>query len=210
LRERVRETATVEERNRLARDLHDAVTQTLFSASMIADTLPDLWDFDQADARQQLYRLGQLTRGALAEMRSLLIELRPARLVQADIQTLLQQLINAAQGRSTVTFALKVDDHCNLPNDVKIVMYRVVQEAFNNIIKHADSEHAFVSLRCDSHQSVLQILDDGCGFYSDEVKAGHFGVQIMAERAASINATFVIDTNPGEGTEIRLIWRHYE
>jgi len=210
LRERERETATIEERNRLARDLHDAVTQTLFSASMIADTLPDLWEVDQMDAQQQLYRLGQLTRGALAEMRSLLIELRPARLVQADIQTLLQQLIDAAQGRSTVTFDLKVDGHCDLPDDVKIVMYRVVQEAFNNIIKHARAEHAFVSLRCDGRQSVLQILDDGCGFYPDEVKAGHFGVQIMAERAASIRATFVIDTNPGEGTEIKLLWRNDE
>ena len=210
LRERERETATIEERNRLARDLHDAVTQTLFSASMIADTLPDLWEVDQMDAQQQLYRLGQLTRGALAEMRSLLIELRPARLVQADIQTLLQQLIDAAQGRSTVTFDLKVDGHCDLPDDVKIVMYRVVQEAFNNIIKHARAEHAFVSLRCDGRQSVLQVLDDGCGFYPDEVKAGHFGVQIMAERAASIRATFVIDTNPGEGTEIKLLWRNDE
>ncbi len=210
LRERVRETATVEERNRLARDLHDAVTQTLFSASMIADTLPALWDADQADARQQLQRLGQLTRGALAEMRSLLIELRPARLVQADTQTLLQQLIDAAQGRSTVTFDLKVDPHCALPDDVKIVMYRVVQEAFNNIIKHARAEHAFVSLRCDGRQAALQILDDGCGFDPDEVKVGHFGMQIMAERAASIRATFVIDTNRGEGTEIKLLWRNDE
>ncbi len=210
LRERVRETATVEERNRLARDLHDAVTQTLFSASMIADTLPDLWEVDQLDARQQLYRMGQLTHGALAEMRSLLIELRPARLVQADLQTLMQQLIDAAQGRSTVMFDLKVDISCELPDDVKIVIYRVVQEAFNNIIKHAQAEHAFVSLRCNGHQSVLQILDDGCGFYPDEVKVGHFGVQIMAERATSIGAIFVIDANPGEGTEIKLIWRSDE
>jgi PAS domain S-box-containing protein len=210
LRERVRKTASVEERNRLARDLHDAVTQTLFSASMIADTLPDLWEVDQTDARQQIDRLGQLTRGALAEMRSLLIELRPTRLVQADIQTLLQQLIDAAQGRSTVTFNLKVDARCDLPDDVKIVMYRVVQEAFNNIIKHARAEHAFVSLRCNGRQAVLQILDDGCGFDLDEIKVGHFGVQIMAERAASIRATFVIDTNPGEGTEIKLLWRNDE
>jgi signal transduction histidine kinase len=207
LRERVRETAAVEERNRLARDLHDAVTQTLFSASVIADTLPELWEIDRADAHKQLTRLGQLTRGALAEMRTLLIELRPARLTEADMHTLLQQLVDAADGRSKVDMTLNVQGTCDPPPDVKIVFYRIAQEALNNIVKHAGAGHAFVSLRCDAQRVTLQVLDDGRGFDVHAIEGGHFGVQIMGERAASVGANFVIDTHPGEGTEIQVTWR---
>lgn len=206
LRERVRETAVVEERNRLARDLHDAVTQTLFSASMIADSLPDLWRIDREDAETQLGRLSQLTRGALAEMRSLLIELRPGRLVETDMKTLLQQLIDAARGRSKLNIRLNLQGNCELPADTKIVFYRVAQEALNNIIKHAGAQHVFMSMRCDGAQVSLQILDDGRGFDLQTIPTGHFGVQIMAERAAGIGAELVIDTHPGEGTDIQLIW----
>jgi len=210
LRDRIREAAVVEERNRLARDLHDAVTQTLFSASMIADTLPDLWDIDRIDAQQQLNRLGQLTRGALAEMRSLLIELRPARLIETDMRTLLQQLIDAAQGRSKVKIDLSMQGLCDLPGDVKITVYRVAQEALNNIMKHARAKNVFVSLRCDEHTITLQVLDDGCGFDPGTIKVGHFGVGIMQERAAAIGATFFLDTHPGEGTDIQMSWRRHD
>lgn len=208
LHERVRETAAVEERNRLARDLHDAVTQTLFSASVIADVLPDLWQVDPDDAQRQLARLTQLTRGALAEMRTLLIELRPARLVEADMTTLLQQLIDAAQGRSKVEIALNVQGLCELPPDTKIAFYRIAQEALNNIIKHAHAEHAFISLRCLGDRVTLQVLDDGRGFDLTTIKAGHFGVQFMGERAAAIGAVLVVDTSPGEGTDIQVTWSY--
>lgn len=207
LRDRVREAAVVEERNRLARDLHDAVTQTLFSASMIADTLPELWQIDQADARQQLNRLGQLTRGALAEMRSLLVELRPARLLETDMPTLLQQLVNAAQARSKAEITLNIQVSEPPPDDVKIALYRIAQEAFNNLIRHAAADHVFLSFRGDADQIRLQILDDGCGFDRDSIPPGHFGVQIMAERAAAIGASLDVDTRPGEGTAITVLWR---
>lgn len=207
LRQRVRETAAIEERSRLARDLHDAVTQTLFSASLIADTLPHLWAIDRADAERRLAQLAQLTRGALAEMRTLLIELRPARLVEADIASLLQQLVDAGQGRSQVTVALKTQGPCDLPPDVKIVCYRVTQEALNNIIKHAEATHAFINLRCTEAEVMLHILDDGRGFDPADIPPGHFGVQIMAERAASIGAALAVDSEPGEGTAIQLLWR---
>jgi signal transduction histidine kinase len=207
LRDRVAETAAIEERSRLARDLHDAVTQTLFSASLIADTLPDLWRIDEADAKQQLDRLGRLTRGALAEMRTLLVELRPARLAEADMSTLLQQLIDAAQGQSKLEASLSVHGNCTVEPDVKIALYRIAQEALNNVVKHAAARHVFVSLRCDVDQITLQVLDDGCGFDLDAIEAGHFGIQIMRERAGAIGAVMMMDTQPGEGTEIRVIWR---
>lgn len=210
LRERVRLAAAVEERSRLARDLHDAVTQTLFSASLIADTLPDLWRIDQGGALDQLSRLGQLTRGALAEMRTLLIELRPARLVEGDIATLLRQLVDAAGGRSQVDIQLQVQSEHELPPDVKIVCYRVVQEALNNIVKHAQARQAFISLRCNESGMTLQVLDDGSGFDPAAVGPGHFGLQIMNERAQAVGAALIIDTQPGEGTEIQLTWRKDE
>ncbi len=144
-------------------------------------------------------------------MRSLLIELRPARLAEADIRALLQQLINAAGGRSKVAFALNTShEPCPMPDDVKIIIYRVAQEALNNVIKHAAAAQAFVSLRCTPQQMVLQVLDDGRGFEPERVPGGHFGLGIMRERAASIGATLIIDTEPGEGTEIELRWRRDE
>jgi PAS domain S-box-containing protein len=209
LREQVREAAVLAERNRLARDLHDAVTQALFSASIIADTLPQLWEIDPSDARQQLERLSQLTRGALAEMRSLLIELRPTRLVETDMQTLLRQLIDAAHGRRTIDMRLSMQGHCDLPAEAKVVFYRVAQEALNNIIKHSGAAHAFVHMRGDGHQYTLQVLDDGVGFDPERIGGDHFGVQIMQERAASIDAVLILDTAPGEGTEIKLHWGNH-
>jgi signal transduction histidine kinase len=183
------------------------VTQTLFSASLIADTLPDLWRIDEEDARGQLDRLGRLTRGALAEMRALLVELRPARLVEADMRTLLQQLVDAAQGRSKLDVSLNVKGVCTLEPDLKIAFYRIAQEALNNVLKHASARHAFLSFRCDADQIALQILDDGCGFDLNAIEAGHYGIQIMRERAAAVGAAIIVDTTPGEGTEIQVIWR---
>ncbi len=206
LRERVRETAAVEERSRLARDLHDAVTQTLFSASLMADTLPELLELDLSHAQQQLLQLGKMTRGALAEMRTLLIELRPGRLIEADMETLLQQLIEAAQGRTRINISLNISGTCTLPPDVKVVFYRIAQEGLNNMVKHARAENAFISMRCSSNQNILQIMDDGRGFDAGEIPAGHFGVQIMRERAEQVGAALVIDSSPGEGTEIQLVW----
>ncbi len=207
LREQIEETAATAERQRLARELHDAVTQTLFSANMIAGVLPDLWEIDREDARQRLDQLGQLTRGALAEMRALLLELRPSGLVETKMSALLQQLVDGAGGRSTLDIALNVQGRCELAPDVKVVFYRIAQEALNNIIKHAGATQAFISLRClDDDKVVLQILDDGHGFHPGAVEEGHFGLRIMEERAASIHATFVIDTQPEQGTEITVFW----
>lgn len=208
LRRQVRRTAAVEERDRLARDLHDAVTQTLFSANLIADSLPALWEVDPEDARLELAQLGQMTRGALAEMRTLLIELKPSRLVQAEMRTLLQQLVDAARGRSKLDISLDMHGECELPPDVKVAFYRIAQEALHNILKHAGAKHVHLSLRCSSKNNTLKVLDDGCGFKQEEVGPGHFGVQIMQERAASVQAELDIDTAPGEGTAVHLTWRN--
>jgi signal transduction histidine kinase len=201
---RLQEAAAVEERNRLARDLHDAVTQTLFSASMIAGVLPDLWEEDIEAGRYRLRQLESLTRGALAEMRAMLLELRPQGLIEGRLQELLRHLVDAAAGRCKTEFSLNVHGSCDLPDDVKIACYRIVQEALHNVVKHADASHALVSLRCEADGLRLQIMDDGVGFDLDGVTSDRMGVCNMRERAEAIGGAFVINTAEGEGTQITI------
>ncbi len=129
--------AALEERSRLARDLHDAVTQTLFSASLIAEVLPEIWGRDPTEGRQLLGELRQLTRGALAEMRALLLELRPAALVEADLGDLLRQLAESTSGRSSIPVIVTLAG-CpgpKLPEEVHVALYRIAQESLNNVVK---------------------------------------------------------------------------
>jgi signal transduction histidine kinase len=148
LYEQTEELAVVEERSRLARELHDAVTQTLFSASLIAEILPELWASDPDEGRQLLLELQQLSRGALAEMRTLLLELRPTALVESSLDHLLQQLAEAVTGREGVPVKVTIEGQCQLSPDVHVALYRIAQEALNNVVKHAQASQVAVSLRC--------------------------------------------------------------
>jgi PAS domain S-box-containing protein len=130
LAEKAVEEAVTADRTRLARDLHDAVTQTLFSASLIAEVLPDLWDMDAEEARSSTEELRQLTRGALAEMRTLLLELRPATLTQTRLSDLIRQLCEAFIGRSRLPIKLNIEGgDCKLPPEVQVAYYRLHRKA---------------------------------------------------------------------------------
>ena len=137
LYEQAEQTAIAAERNRLARELHDAVTQTLFSANIIADVLPRIWKRNPDEGMQNLEELRQLTRGALAEMRTMLLEMRPESLERVDIKSLLTQLADAFNGRVRVPVYLAIQGECELTHEAKLVFYRVAQEALNNIAKHS-------------------------------------------------------------------------
>jgi nitrate/nitrite-specific signal transduction histidine kinase len=206
LYERAEESAVAAERNRLARDLHDAVTQTLFSASIIADVLPRIWDRNPEEGLRRLEELRQLTRGALAEMRTLLVELRPTALIEAELGELLRQLGEAVTGRARIPVTTTVEGTCDFPPDVKVAVYRIAQEALNNVVKHAGASQIEVSLRCHSGGAVLSVRDDGRGFDPGAVTSDHLGLGIMAERAEAVGATFSIDTEPERGTEVRVEW----
>jgi GAF domain-containing protein/HAMP domain-containing protein len=206
LYEQAQELAVMEERSRLARDLHDAVTQTLFSASLIADVLPRLWKQDPDVGRVRLEEVRQLTRGALAEMRTLLLELRPAALVEAEMDELLRQLAEATTGRARVPVSVEVAGDCPLPSDVKVAMYRIVQEALNNIAKHAEASQATVGLCCGPELVTLRINDDGHGFDLNNVPPDHLGLGIMRERAEAIGAILTIESEVGRGTEVMAVW----
>ena len=143
LYEQAQELAVMHERSRLARELHDAVTQTLFSSSLIAETLPDLWELDRKEGRDLLSELRILSRGAQAEMRSLLLELRPSALIESSLRDLLQQLCEAFTGRKGIPVVLTLEGDCVLPREVHVTMYRVAQEALNNVVKHAQAQHVY-------------------------------------------------------------------
>jgi len=147
LYEQAERAAVAAERSRLARDLHDAVTQTLFSASLIAEVLPRIWERHPDEGRRRLEELRELTRGALAEMRTLLLELRPSALIEAELGDLLRQLAESITGRARVPVSVEVEGECALPPEVKVALYRIAQEALNNVAKHAAASQAAVSLR---------------------------------------------------------------
>jgi two-component system nitrate/nitrite sensor histidine kinase NarX len=204
---RQKEAAAVEERQRLARDLHDAVTQTLFSASLIADVLPRIWDRNPEEARRRLEELRQLSRGALAEMRTLLMELRPVALQDAPLGELMRQLAEAFTGRVRVPVDLVVEGGaCDLPGDVKVALYRIAQEALNNVAKHAAASQVWLSLRCTVGRVILEVRDNGAGFEPGQANPNNLGLRIMRERAQSIAATLTVDSEMGEGTEVIVIW----
>jgi two-component system nitrate/nitrite sensor histidine kinase NarX len=204
---RQKEAAAVEERQRLARDLHDAVTQTLFSASLIADVLPRIWDRNPEEARRRLEELRQLSRGALAEMRTLLMELRPVALQDAPLGELVRQLAEAFTGRVRVPVDLVVEGGaCDLPGDVKVALYRIAQEALNNIAKHAAASQVWLSLRCAEGRAILEVRDNGAGFEPGQANPNNLGLRIMRERAQSVAATLTVDSEMDEGTEVIVIW----
>ena len=206
LRTQAERMAVAAERSRLARDLHDAVTQTLFSTCLIADVLPRLWERDQQEGRRRLDELRQLTRGALAEMRALLLELRPAALAEVELGELLRLLAEAISGRARVPISVTVDGRCVLPPDVQVAMYRIAQEALNNVARHANASQAAVSLCHRDNATELRISDDGRGFDPINVVPGHLGLSIMRERADTLGAALQIISQPGAGAQVAIIW----
>jgi PAS domain S-box-containing protein len=206
LTQQAREQATAEERNRLARDLHDAVSQTIFSASLISDVLPRLWERDEKEGRKRLEEVRQLTRGALAEMRTLLLELRPDSLVEAELEYLLKQLGESITGRSRVPVTVNLAGRCDVPVEVKVSLYRIAQEALNNVAKHANAGEAVIDLKCKPDKVVLQVTDNGKGFNVRGVPPNSLGLGIMRERAREINAVLSIKSQPEKGTNIKIVW----
>jgi signal transduction histidine kinase/ligand-binding sensor domain-containing protein len=211
--EEAQQLAVLKERQRLARDLHDAVTQTLFSASLIAEVLPRIWERDSDEGQRRLAEVRELTRGALAEMRTLLLELRPSALADAELGDLLRQLAEATTGRARVPVSVQVEGtyshRCTLstiPPDVKVALYRIAQEALNNVAKHSGASQATVRLCCGPERVALHVTDDGRGFDVDAIPPDHLGVGIMRERAETIGAELTINSEPERGTEVSVAW----
>jgi signal transduction histidine kinase len=217
LHEQAQDLGAMEERQRLARDLHDAVSQTLFSASLAAEVLPRLWERMPDEGRRCLEELRLLTRGALAEMRTLLLELRPTALIEVGLDDLLRQLVEAVAGRARLPVELAIEGKCSVPPDVHVTLYRITQEALSNVTKHAGATRVSVCLECtpsvlplsgDAPVSTvaLRVEDDGCGFDPRAVPAECLGLCIMRERAQAIGAGLSIESEIGQGTQLVVVW----
>jgi signal transduction histidine kinase len=206
LYEQAQYVAAVEERQRLARELHDAVTQSLFSASLIAEVLNRLYEKNPIEGKRRLEELRHLTRGALAEMRTLLLELRPSALMEAEVSELFRHLCDSFAGRTMVTVNYQLEGDCDLPAEVKIAFYRIAQEALNNIAKHAQASQVGVCLTCRDGSAVMEIQDDGRGFTPGDASPDHLGLGIMQERAEHIGAELSVFTEAGKGTHVRVRW----
>jgi PAS domain S-box-containing protein len=204
--------AALQERQRLARNLHDAVNQSLFSAGLIAEVLPRLWERDPDEGRRSLEDLRRLTRGAQADMRLLLAELRPSTLTEVKLGDLLLLLGNALAGRTnipthvTVTGQETLLQQRTLPADVQVAFYRLCQEGLNNITKHAGANHVDILLQYETGAVELRIRDDGRGFDPEQTPPGHYGLSMMRERASAVGAVLSILSRPGSGTEIVICW----
>jgi two-component system nitrate/nitrite sensor histidine kinase NarX len=202
--------AVLEERQGLARNLHDAVNQSLFSASLIAEALPRLWDLDQEEARRSLEDLHRLTSGAMAEMRALLAELRPSTITDSDPGDLLRQLGNALSGRTNLPVIVTVSREFTLPAEVQIAFYRICQEALNNVAKHAKASQVMIDLQQESGIIELRIRDDGQGFdTTQKTISGHYGLSIMRERAEAAGLLLSVTSQPGQGTDLTIRWKKF-
>jgi signal transduction histidine kinase len=196
------------ERSRLARELHDVVTQLLFSINLIAGSLPRLWKSDPATAERTTAELQRLTRGALAEMRTLLRELRPEGIMDADLGALVTHLCEGLAARHDIPVTVHTDVVQELPSQVHIALYRIAQEAMNNVAKHANASNLVVDLTGNNGQVRLSVADDGYGFDPADVRAGAMGLEIMRERAREIGADITIVGSADAGTSVDIRWEN--
>ena len=208
LAERAHEMAVLEERTRIARDLHDAVSQTLWTAGLVADILPGLWRTNRAEGQRSLGQLQRLTHGALAELRMLLMELRPSALAGADLGELLRHLADGTTSRKNLAMRVSVDGRTELPVDVKIGLYRIAQEAVSNVVKHACATHVAIALETQGRAVRLRIEDNGCAQKAlDGLAPGPgLGMNIMRERAESMGGRMQIEQTKDGGTCVLVAW----
>jgi signal transduction histidine kinase/ligand-binding sensor domain-containing protein len=207
LRQQARSAAMLQERARVARELHDAVTQTLFSASLIAEALPDALKRDPERAALGAAELHRLTTGALAEMRALLIELRPKALTEISLGKLLQLLGVSLSSRSAIPITVTITRDCTLAPEVQLACYRIAQEALNNAVKHAAATEVAVSVDCTLQDMRLRVSDNGRGFDATKASRGGLGLGILQERAAEIGAQLSVGSAPDTGTTVILHWQ---
>ncbi|HSJ57100.1 MAG TPA: PAS domain S-box protein [Anaerolineae bacterium] len=202
LRQQVRESAVSDERARLARELHDSVTQSLFSMTLLTEAaLRLIRTGDTPRVNALLERLGERSQQALREMRLLVYELRPPVLEREGLAGALQRRLDAVEARAGIGARLLVDGSVLVPSDVEEALYRITEQALNNALKHAAASEVTVRLRAENRDLLLEVRDNGAGFDLAAVESGGGqGLISMRERADQIGATFTIHSKPGDGT----------
>jgi PAS domain S-box-containing protein len=202
LYEQAREMAAVEERQRLARELHDSVSQALYSIGLGARTARTMIERDPAQAIPPLDYVLALAQAGMAEMRALIFELRPESLENEGLAVALQKQAEAVSARHEIPVSMTLCGEPDVSLPVKEALYRIAQEALHNTVKHAQATTIALRLSCDDQGIALEIRDDGRGFDQAASFPGHLGLRSMPERAASAGGTVKIESAPGVGTTI--------
>jgi signal transduction histidine kinase len=214
LNQEVERIAVIEERNRIARELHDSVTQSLYGVTLYAEAATRLLTAGEiSSASEHLKALRSTAREAFKEMRLLIFELRPPVLEKEGLAAALQARLDAVEGRAGLETSLQIENEgaagsaaeLNLPTDIEEAVYRIAQETLNNSLKHSQAHKIAVILRLTPTHLYLQIRDDGVGFDPQTATTkGGFGLKIMQERAAEIGAQLQIESGPGRGACITV------
>jgi signal transduction histidine kinase len=206
LYERGRELSFVEERNRLARDLHDSVVQKLFGIVLAAESAATLFDVDAERARGEVRRLQDLAQGAVGELRSLIFQLRPAAVESDGLAAALAKHVEVLRAAHRLDIDLDVVGAPRLRPGVDDEVFRIAQEALQNALRHAGSERVQVRLEENPERLALTVRDDGRGFDpgAPEHRSRRLGLTSMEERARALGGTLAIESRPGAGATIRL------
>ena len=209
LYEQAQQAAVMEERQRLARELHDSVTQSLHGSTLMAEAAVRIAATgDLERTRGYLTRLGEISQQALKEMRLLVYELRPLALADVTLVEALQQRLDAVERRAGIEVRLEADEALDLPDTTEETLYRIAQEALNNALQHASPTSVVVSIHVTGEppeqQVVLEVSDDGAGFDVNALgDQGGIGMASMKERAEKLGGNLVVHSSPGEGTQVK-------
>jgi signal transduction histidine kinase len=195
--------AALEERQRLARELHDSVSQALYGIALGAETARELLEHEPKQAAKPLDYVLSLNEAGIAEMRALIFELRPESLEEEGLVTALGKQAAAVRARHKVEIETTLCAEPSASLEVKEAIYRIAQEALNNIVKHAQAVSVRIEMVCDSREIRIEISDDGVGFGVNGEFPGHLGLRSMRERASKLGGTVEVESAPGEGTRVR-------
>jgi signal transduction histidine kinase len=202
---RAREVAVLEERQRLSRELHDSVTQALYGISLYAEAGARAHaEGDSEPVANNLREIRDTTQEALGEMRLLLFELRPPLLEEHGLAAALRTRLQAVEARSGLATDFVAEGEERLHPDAEQELYRVAQEALNNVLKHAHAARVSVRLAVVDGRATLDVADDGVGFEPSLLGASGLGLRGMRERADRLGGTFRIDSSPGRGTRVHV------
>ncbi|HEX2098903.1 MAG TPA: PAS domain S-box protein, partial [Rubrobacteraceae bacterium] len=195
--------AALEERQRLARELHDSVSQALYGISLGAKTARTLLERAPNQAADPLDYVLSLSEAGLAEMRALIFELRPESLEKEGLAAALDKQTAALRARHEIEVEATLCDEPEASPEAKETVYRIVQEALHNTVKHARASNVEITMECDSQNLFVEVSDDGGGFDAQGDFPGHLGLRSMRERASRLGGTLEVDSAPGKGTRIR-------
>jgi signal transduction histidine kinase len=200
------ELAVMQERGRLARELHDSVTQTVFSMTLAVQTAQVLQTKDVSRVAAQLDRVVELARNASREIQAIVKQLRPASIAEQGLAAALRDYLAERQALDGLIARLEVKGDRQLPDHITLGLYRIVQEAVNNVIKHAGTREVTITLNWGERPACIEVIDRGAGFAANETipQRGHMGLASMAERARELGWTVAIDSVPGQGTSVKV------